>query len=449
MLKQNSDIGQKCLVGLFVAGTGFLVSAQFAVAQTTAVVPTDQELLDTNRQRAPRQNIKTPVVEAGTQAAPDVDPFAPLGIQIGSLRLTSFFEQGIGYSTNVQSEALGKGGFFSKSELNLELRSQWQRHELLFNASGVYDAYFDDEPDNNATVNIDGRLRLDLIDGFSTTIGGNYGFANEAASSTSLTSDAINEPRVHAYGGFAELSRSGHRIDLTLRGSIDRSVYEDAKLANGGLFSQEDRDLTTYGLSTRIAYQTGLAFSPFVQLGYARAIHDLSVDRNGEQRDSDSYELRGGLLINISEKINGEISAGYAIEEFVDPGLAALAGLVFDANLNWSPQRDTNIALTMGTDLGGSTTAGDSGAFTYNAGLAVTRRIRDNLELNAGLGLSYTNFDGLGRIDTTYTAQLGFEYWLNRSLSITGETRFESLDSTLVGSSYDAAAFTLGIKVQR
>ena len=173
------------------------------------------------------------------------------------------------------------------------------------------------------------------------------------------------------------------------------------------------------------------------------------MDRNGEQRDSLTYELRGGIEIAISEKISGEISLGFSRQEYSDPGLAALAGLVIDANVNLSPQRDTSIALTLGSDFTGSTTAGDSGAISYNGALAYTRRIRDNLEVTGSLGVDYTNFEGLNRIDTAYNAELGMEYWFNRTLSFTADLGYEYLQSSVQGNTYDAASVNLGIKVQR
>lgn len=419
--------------------------------QTTEIVPETlvREALDTNRQSAQRTNIRAPVVEAGALPIVNDDPFAPVGIQIGSLRLTSFFKQSLGFTSNKLRGALGDGGVYSLSEVNFQLRSQWQRHEFAFNVTGEYEDYFDRYIEPSPTLDIDGSLRLDLVNGFSATLGGNYGFEKEAATSTSLTSTAINEPGVHSFGGFGEVQRAGHRIDLTLRGSIDRLTYEEAKLSGGGTFSQEDRNVTTFGVSARAGYQSGLAYSPFLQASIAKSIFDLSTDRNGEQRDSITYDLRGGISIDISEKINGEITAGYSVQEFADPGLASLAGLVIDANLNWSPQRDTLFSLTLGSSLGGSTTAGDSGAITYNSELAVTRRIRDNLEITGGIGLAYTNYEGLNRIDTTLSANLGFEYWLNRTLSITGDSSYENLDSSIMANSYDGALFVLGIKVQR
>ena len=424
-------------------------NAGVAANQQNADQIIDDEALATNRNRAQRSNIRAGRVEPGTNGVAEDDPYLPTGIQIGSLRLNSYYKQSIGYSSNKQSAALGEGGGLSLSEVDFQLRSQWSRHELAIGANGTYEKFFDGEIDPDLNLNITANLRLDLIDGFRADIGSNYNLTNEAATSPSLTQTTINEPAVHNYGAFMRLQREGRKINSTLRASISRNNYEDAKLSGGGTLSQSDRNLTIYGLQARLAYQSGLAYSPFVQASYSSNVFDEPVDRNGQRRDSTAFEFRGGFAIDIGEKINGELSTGYVSQEFVDPALVALAGFVINGNLNWSPNRDTNIILTMGSNLGGSTTAGDSGAITHNGELAFNRRIRDDLLINGSLGLAYTNYQGLGREDLTYTAQLGFEHWLNRSFSVTGEIIYENLASSDRENSFDAATFLLGVKYQR
>ncbi len=479
-MKEKLYTGQKCFIGLITLAAGLAGSATLSYGQTVINSPPDvasvfpegifnqsqandgtQSNLPTpvprllveepeiNRLPVNRSNERVGVVERGLNQTPEIDPFEPVGVQIGTLRLTTFYKQSIGFTNNQESSANGSGGAFSLSEFETQLRSNWQRHALQINASGEYEWFFDDSIAPNPDLDIDGSLRLDLIDGFSATAGASYGFETESASSPSLTSTAINEPGVHSLGGFLEVARSGGRIDLSLRGSIDRTQYDNAKLSGGGTFSQADRDVTQYGVSARVGYQTGFAYSPFVFGSYSHATHDLKFDRNGEQRDSDNYELRAGIEIDLGEKFNGEISAGYLVQEFADPGIAALAGLSLNANLNWSPKRDTNVALIVGSNFGGSTTAGDSGAITYNGGLAITHRIRNDLEMTGGINLAHTDYQGLNRTDLAFTARTGLEYWVNRNWSLTGDLLYENLDSTAPGSSYEAASILLGVKIQR
>ena len=205
--------------------------------------------------------------------------------------------------------------------------------------------------------------------------------------------------------------------------------------------------MTNYELRGRVGYQTGLALSPFVEAAYTIRKYDLTLDCFCVNRDSKTLELRGGVLIDVSEKVSGELSVGYINQDYIDPGLAGLAGFVIGADLNWSPERDTNINLAMGSNLGSLTTAGDSGAITHNARLSFSRRVRANLEVNGDLGIDYTNYEGLGRTDTTYSAGLGFEHWINRAMSLTGNIKYTNRDSTT--NPYQETQMLLGLKFQR
>ncbi len=414
----------------------------------TQIVP-EPEVVENQQGAAQRSNLPASAVEPGTRPVSEDDPFAPTGIQIGSLRLTTIVEQGIGYTTNRQNAAMGDGGAVSQTELDMTLRSEWSRHDLEIVGAGKYQTNFDSGIDPDPSAQIDARLRLDLIDGYEATIGGNYEFETESASSVNLSQTAINEPGVHTFGAFTNLQRTGHRFGFTLRAGIERQLYENAKLSGGAVQSQTDRNFTSHTIQARLSYGNDLAFSPFVQASYTKNVYDLMFDRNGQRRDSTSYVLRGGIAVNLSEKLNGEISAGYLNRDYVDPGLAALSGFVIDANMNWSPQRDTNIGLTLASNVDGSTSTGNSGTITYEGALMLTRRIRDNLQVSANLGISRTDYPGLGRLDTTYNAGLGFEHWLNRAMSITGDLSHKKFDSSDMGSSYDATTALLGIKFQR
>lgn len=399
--------------------------------------------------RSQRTNLRVGPVEENTPDPVEDDPFAQTGVAVGTFRLTYGLEQLTGFTSNRQSAPIGEGGAVSVTRADFQLRSQWQRHELEITGEGEYEASFDEEVEPTPDINLNANLRLDLVDGFTATASGYYDYTTETASSTNLIGSAINEPGVASYGAALEIARSGGLIDINLRGSVDRQVYAHADLAGGGFVTQEDRNVTSYGITARVGYQASPALTPFLQAGYSQDVHDLRFDRNGEERDSSTYELRGGLAFDFNEKLNGEISIGYANQQFTDPALNALSGLVADAEINWSPYRETNIALGFSSEFNGSTNSGDSGSITYAGTLAATRRVRDNLELNAGIGLEYTNFEGLGREDTTFSAQAGYQYWLSRYLSFTGEANYQRLNVDGAIGSYDEAQFLMGIRVQR
>ena len=71
------------------------------------------------------------------------DPFAPTGINVGSLRLTPYSESSVGYDSNApRSQAAPKASGFVREELGLGVQSVWSNHELKANLRGGYTEYF-------------------------------------------------------------------------------------------------------------------------------------------------------------------------------------------------------------------------------------------------------------------------------------------------------------------
>ncbi len=181
-----------------------------------------------------RSNLRMQPEQSGTGASPESDPFAATGFRIGSWRAYTSLEQTLGYSTNINGVAMGKGGAFSQTGVDLSLQSDWSRHSARIDARGIYRKPFTSDAEDIPTVNINGELSLDLADGVNADFGANYGYTTESVTSSTITSAASERPGVHTYGGFAALRRSGNRLEYSLRGSVGRTVYDDISLVSGG-----------------------------------------------------------------------------------------------------------------------------------------------------------------------------------------------------------------------
>lgn len=396
-----------------------------------------------------RANVRAAALDAGQRRRSETDPFLPEGFRAGSWTVFTRLEQAIGFATNASFSAGGKPGAFSVTEGNFAARSNWSRHEAQLEASGTLRRVLDGSSPDLPSASAAAQFRLDLVDGFTATLRGGYSFATESASSPNLSSSVINRPGVHGLSASAELARTGGKIGLALRGSIDRTAYEDAELSGGGTSSQEDRNDTLLQLSLRAIHDSGGALDPFVQAGIGRRIHDLATDRNGERRDSWTADLRAGLAIDFGEKFAGEASVGWLSERFDDAGLETLDALSLNGALDWSPERDTVIRLNASTALSGSTTAGDNGFVNYSIGVEAARRVRDDLAINGLARANVSLGDASGSRDVTLTFGTGVEYWLNRNLSVTADIEHQRLDSSTAGNSFDATSVRLGLALQR
>jgi len=215
------------------------------------------------------------------------------------------------------------------------------------------------------------------------------------------------------------------------------------------VLSQKDRDFTLYTTTLRGGFEISPALTPFAEIEVGRRLYDQSVDDSGYERSANRLGIRAGTELDLGEKLNGEISAGWLSEDPDDDRLTAISGASVNVDLKWSPERGTIIGLSGVTTIEGTTTAGESGSMLHSGKLTAERRIRSDLTANAALGLAWRDYAGSDGHDLIMSAEAGLTWWLNRYLGLTTRARYDTQQSNLPGRDYDSTSVFAGIKVQR
>jgi hypothetical protein len=378
------------------------------------------------------------------------DPYAPLGLRLGSVTFRPAVTNSIGYDTNPQriSGAARNGSGFSRHEGELGIQSDWNVHELKGTLRGGYSEFFRDKDASrpDATGSLD--LRLDATRDTRILLETRATLDTQRPGSPDLDAAVKGRPLVYQYGASAGVTHDINRLQLTLRGSVDRSDYEDAKLSSGASLSQRDRNQTQYGLRLRAAYELTPGLKPFVQGEIDTRQFDQRVDSSGYQRSSNGVTGRVGSTIELSRQLTGEVSAGYQDRAYDDDRLKNLRGFVGDAAILWSPTPLTTVTLRGTSELGDTTIAGSSGTTARRATLEVAHALRRNLTVTGFANFGRTEYDGQGlREDfTSYGARI--EYKLTRTFSVRASFTQERLNSTAQGSDYTANVAQVGLRVQ-
>jgi hypothetical protein len=256
-------------------------------------------------------------------------------------------------------------------------------------------------------------------------------------------------PVFQTVGGTAGVAHRFNRLELSLKGSVDRTTYEDSHFTNGAVASNEDRNYIQYGTRLRASYELSPAMKPFAEVGVDTRIHDLPVDVFGLQRDSDGATAKVGTSFEFSPKLLGEVSVGYLTRMYQDPSLPDLQTPTIDAALIWSATPLTNIKLRIATAADESTVPGVSGVLRHDATLQVDHAFRRWLIATVKLGYGTDQYVGSVREDERYLASLGLAYKLTRTTQVKGELRQEWLRSNLPGNDYTATIALVGLRLQR
>lgn len=431
------------------ARTGQAGSRGIASGEQTAI-PVPFQAPDEPEDGNPRAGLDNERIGAieGRQRGREDDAYAPLGIRAGTFVLRPRLEQGIGWTSNAAGAAGGEASTYSETNLRLDAASDWARHRASFSADGSYRRSLSGEEIDELEGGVSGRLDLDLAHELSAFAAAGYRVRPESASTPGTVAAAVNRPLRHTLDASAGLSKDAGPLRLGIAGGLTREIFGDADLADGTTVSQRDRDATLATATLRAGYALSPALTPFVEGEVGRRIHDLRLDSAGYARSADRYALRGGVELDLGEKLSGEMSLGWLTERPDDSRLDPVSGLSVAGNLSWSPVRGTIVGLAASTAVEGATAPGDSGSLLYSGTLSARRDLRANLTGEASAGLDWRDYSGGGH-DLVLRGEASLTWWMNRHAGVTARARHEVQESSLPGRDWDATSLWLGMILQR
>jgi len=377
------------------------------------------------------------------------DPFAPTGVRVGAFTLRPAIEVSGGYDSNPGQVEGGGGSSMLVVAPELTAQSDWERHALGVDIRGTYTAYREfpdlDRPDLTGTV----TGRIDVTSRTWIDLEGRAHVATEDPGSPDLPADVAKLPLYTRFGGTAGVAHRFNRLEVALKGSVDRTEYQDSELTDGTTVSNADRNYEQYGTQIRGSYDLMPGVAPFVEVGLDRREHDLPVDAFGLQRDSQGVSARAGSSFALGGKLTGEASAGYLARRYEDPTLQDLRGFLFDASLVWTATPLTTVRLTGKTTVDETTQPGVSGILRRDVALQVDHAFRRWLVGTVRLGYGIDDYQGDGREDRRYEIAGGLTYKLNRSMQLKGELRHVFRHSNVPGNDYTANIALVGLRLQR
>jgi hypothetical protein len=410
-------------------------------------VPIDS--LDEERGRALSENQREKAIGNNKKLQYDDDPYAPLGLRLGTFNVNTSIQSGLTATTNADSSAGGKSAILSETTLRLNATSDWSRHSANINAYGIFRKSIAGQDLSQPIAGVDSELDLDLMRDLRGKIKFGYAVSPETAESPVVIEGTTEEPLTQTLTSSAGLEKAIGKLRLGITGNVERDIYGDAKLDSGGTLSQKDRNNTLVTGVLRAGYELSPSVIPFVEGELGRRYYDLTRDDAGYARSANRVAARAGVTLALTDKLSGEFSAGWLRETPDDDRLTPISGPSVAADLKWSPIRGTTVSLQGSTQVEGTTTAGESGDILYSGQLSLERQMRANLTGTASLGMLWRNYSGTDGYDFGWNAEADLTYWLNRYFGITGKIRHEQQVSNIQGRDYTADSIFLGFTAQR
>ena len=192
------------------------------------------------------------------------DPFAPIGVRVGTFILYPELIQTIGASSHLQNERDATSGAFTETILSSRLVSDWSSHSAEINAVGIFQKSVSGEDFKEPELGIDGSLAYELGRDMTVTATAASRMAPEAASSPVILPATDSEPLNHEISASLGVELSLGRTRLSLTGAVDREIFSDFEGLCCGTVSQADRNFTLTTVALRTGYEVSPAFTPSV-----------------------------------------------------------------------------------------------------------------------------------------------------------------------------------------
>ena len=213
----------------------------------------------------------------------------------------------------------------------MQIKSAWPVHELGATLRGSYFAY-DNLPSLNrpsADTKVMGRYDFNRDLRFEGE--GRFLLGTDNPGSPNLQADLAKLPIFTTWGATAGLAQRFNRLDLAVKGSVDRTTFQNSELTDGTSVSNEDRNYNQYRVQGRVSYKFTPGLKPFVEIDADKRIHDSEATG----RDSHALTPKAGVTFELLRYLTGEVSAGYTNRENASPTFQPLKGFVVDGSLVW------------------------------------------------------------------------------------------------------------------
>lgn len=384
------------------------------------------------------------------EEAEEEDPYAAQGVRLGGFLLFPELAVESVYNDNIfLSSTRPEGDWALELTPSLSLRSDWSRHSLEANFSGVrsYHEEFETENDETFSANVTGQLDIRRDTNIIASTG--YSKSLEDRGSNDFPSNAAERAATRNRDASLEGNHTLNRVTLTLRGELSEENFDDSVASDGSNIDNSDRDYAEQRLTGRVAYEFQPGVQAFVEASTNDRNFERKTDSNGLLNGSSGHEVQAGLAFKLTGKLTGEASAGYALQTPDERTLKDVNGLIFNAALEYKATALTTLRFDAASEIEETTSADSAGSINRSVEFSVEHKPRRNIILGASIAYENEQFSGINETDEDVVVGLTGEYLFTPSVGlIVSYEHGESMSST-PGSDYSTDEVRMGMRFRR
>ncbi|KAA3527616.1 polysaccharide biosynthesis protein UppP [Agrobacterium tumefaciens] len=387
--------------------------------------PISEQQEEAGQPYADAENPYEPTVDGGENPQRATEPGQTPGIRLGTFLLRPSISQTINTEKQTNTGGPSRRNYLTTG-IRGTLTSDWSRHALTVTGDGAWEKNFGSKNGEEPRARIEADLRLDLGEETTANLKAGYEFSREGTTDPNALTGAAVQGGEHRFTTGASIQRDFGKLRGLAALDLSRTVYTDAKGINGQPISLSDRDQNGANLRGRIGYELSPALIPFLELNAGTTKYDRRLDNTGYARSSNSYGAKIGAEVDLGEKTRGEAAIGYLRKQYDDDRIASIGALTLDGELNWSPQRGTNVNLGLRTTIEDFAGGPQGGWISYRLDAGLTHELRSNLVARLTGQIVHRTFPSSDIEDAVeYTAGAGLTWGLNRYLDLTADVSYQ------------------------
>jgi hypothetical protein len=211
--------------------------------------------------------------------------------------------------------------------------------------------------------------------------------------------------------------------------------------------AENDRDLSSYRGSLRLAYRVTPDANLFVE-GYAnRRDFRLAQDFSGVNRDTTTLGVYAGVQKELGQRLRGRFGIGLFRADPDSPALNGFTGLGVNGELVWNPRVRTALSLRLSRGDVATVRSGATGRIDSTARLSLDQEVRHNLLLHASVSYVDRSYRGSVRGHLkTVSGETELELLLNRRLSLYAGASYADRNALGAADRFERATVRAGIR---
>lgn len=324
------------------------------------------------------------------------------------------------------------------------VRTDWANHEIAADVDVEHLEYQDlsDESRTNVRGAVRGRLDVNR----ELSLRGRVFAQDLTQDRRDVTANQVLDNVEYTnVGGSAGADYEQGRIRLSGTVRTAELDYNDVRTRDDVvtvfIVDQDFRDRQETAIEGRASY----ALSPDIAIFGEASLSQRDYSAPGtDGRDSEGYDIGGGINFELATLIRGDVSIGY-FEDEPDQG-EAVSGASVNALVQWFPTRLTTVSVRAARNASDPGIIDAPNAIITTGELRVDHELRRNVVLFGEAGLTQQDFESISAADDELASfRTGATYKLNRNVHLNGFYRYFNRSSDSPVRDFDQNIIGIGL----